>query len=78
VNVSFVLKKKLEKLIRLLQNVFMKMIFCLECINRYIDTNIDNISQFDQNSKIKITYPIPICDKLMERSDIKKIAIKEV
>ncbi|CAB5211547.1 unnamed protein product [Rhizophagus irregularis] len=52
-----------------------------QCINRYIDTNIDKfetIIQFDQNAKIKITCPVPICNKLMERNDIKKIATKKI
>ncbi|PKK62659.1 hypothetical protein RhiirC2_870083 [Rhizophagus irregularis] len=58
-----------------------EVVVCLECINRYIDTNIDKfetIIQFDQNAKIKITCPVPMCNKLMERDDIKKIATKEI
>ncbi|GBC09939.1 hypothetical protein RclHR1_09210008 [Rhizophagus clarus] len=54
---------------------------CLECINKYIDTDIEkfeSISQFDQEVKIKITCPVPKCYKLMERNDIKKIATKDI
>src|SRR4051812_20069382 len=54
---------------------------CLECINKHINTNIDKFeikSQFNQNIIIKITCPIQICNKPMERNDIKKIATKDI
>jgi E3 ubiquitin-protein ligase RNF144 len=75
------LEEEIRKINKITSKCFHEKVVCLECINKYIDTNIDKfvyISQFDQNAKIKITCPIPICNKLMERSDIKKIATKDI
>src|SRR5688572_8001086 len=75
------LETKIRNYHRITSKCIHEVDVCLECINRYIDTNTDKfetIIQFDQNVKIKITCPVPICNKLMERDDVKKIATKEI